>query len=330
MSLLRTRISGNGRPGQLAYEALVGATASPSMSASSGLVLRAGRVGLRSRGPRGDWSVGGASIWWAFWAWSDPERRWAPESEPPFPRLWSPVLPLRAGPARPIGCRVQYDGQWREAGSCKTPAPPGSSHRRLHIRPLQAKTMTKRSILVLLLASVAGACDASTKPTPVSTPSTPTPTSGPDEWATDLYPLINATRRAGLTCEDGRRPTIRRHTHSGEDARPRGGGTDARARPRDDGCAQLAAGQPPHREQRVVGRGQGAVRGLSVWRGGNDCVVARSGPAGNAGSVSRCGLTAPRDCEVMMNPQWVDVGVGFAQAKRLHRRRRQLRLRHGR
>lgn len=60
-------------------------------------VKRAGPAG-RSRwaaesGPRGDWSVGGASIWWAFWAWSDPERRWAPESEPPFPRLWSPVLP---------------------------------------------------------------------------------------------------------------------------------------------------------------------------------------------------------------------------------------------
>ena len=47
---------GGGR--QLAYEVLVGKPLTERIGRQGGLVLRAGHVGLRSRGPRDDWTVG--------------------------------------------------------------------------------------------------------------------------------------------------------------------------------------------------------------------------------------------------------------------------------
>lgn len=172
--------------------------------------------------------------------------------------------------------------------------------------------MTKRSILVLLLASVAGACDASTKPTPVSTPSTPTPTSGPDEWATDLYPLINATRRAGLTCEDGgaHHPpthTFRRDARLEEAARTHALDlvtTGVLNWPQDSRHTGSNGSSVGDRVQ-SAGYPFGAGETIAWWPDQD----LQGTPAAFALWVD-----SAADCEVMMNPQWVDVGVGFAQA----------------
>ena len=172
--------------------------------------------------------------------------------------------------------------------------------------------MTKRTILVLLLASVAGACDAPTQPTPVRTPSTPTPTSGPDEWATDLYPLINATRRAGLTCEDGgtyHPPThaLRRDARLEEAARTHALDlvtTGVLDWPQDSYHTGSNGSSLGDRVQ-SAGYRFGAGETIAWWSDQD----LQGTPAAFALWVD----SAP-DCELMMNPRWADVGVGFAQA----------------